>query len=119
VKEDEIIITTTPSLEGYRIEKYLGPIVVPNVGAGDVFKDWMAGFTDFFGGKSGSYQKVFRKFIADGMRQMQERARTAGANAIVNFRIETTDIARGKSVISILLYGTAVFVKREDDVVQC
>ena len=108
---DNFTITTTPTLEGYRITRYLGPVVVPSVGAGDMIKDWLAGFTDIFGGKSRSYQKVFAKFINQGVKQMADQARQYGANAIVNFRIETTNISKGKSVISVLLYGTAVVVE--------
>jgi len=94
------------------VVKYLGPVVVPSVGAGDIIKDWLAGFTDMFGGKSHSYQKVFAKFINQGVREMSEQARQYGANAIVNFRIETTNLSKGKSVISVVLYGTAVVVER-------
>lgn len=108
----DFIISTTPTLEGYRVVRYLGPVVVPSVGAGDIIKDWLAGFTDIFGGKSHSYQKVFAKFINQGVREMTNQARQYGANAIVNFRIETTNISKGKSVISVLLYGTAVVVER-------
>jgi len=108
----DFIISTTPTLEGYRVVKYLGPVVVPSVGAGDIIKDWLAGFTDMFGGKSHSYQKVFAKFINEGVSEMTKQARQYGANAIVNFRIETANITKGKSVISVLLYGTAVVVKQ-------
>jgi len=108
----DFIISTTPALEGYRVTKYLGPVVVPSVGAGDIIKDWLAGFTDMFGGKSHSYQKVFAKFINEGVSEMTKQARQYGANAIVNFRIETANITKGKSVISVLLYGTAVVVKQ-------
>ena len=109
------IISTTPTLEGYRVSKYLGPVVVPSVGAGDIIKDWLAGFTDIFGGKSHSYQKVFARFINQGVKQMTEQAQQYGANAIVNFRIETTNITKGKSVISVLLYGTAVVVEKVEE----
>jgi len=77
----DFIISTTPALEGYRVVKYLGPVVVPSVGAGDIIKDWLAGFTDIFGGKSHSYQKVFAKFINQGVREMSEQAARSQASA--------------------------------------
>ena len=46
---------------------------------------------------------------------MTNQARQYGANAIVNLRIETTNISKGKSVISVVLYGTAVVVKQIKD----
>ena len=108
----DFIITTTPTLEGYRVVEYLGPVVVPSVGAGDIIKDWLAGFTDMFGGKSRSYQRVFVKFINHGVKQMMEQAKEHKANAVINLRIETTNLSKGKSVISVLLYGTAVIVEK-------
>ena len=79
---NDFIISTTPTLEGYRIVKYLGPVVVPSVGAGDIIKDWFAGFTDIFGGKSHAYQKVFAKFINQSVKEMAKQARQYGANAV-------------------------------------
>jgi uncharacterized protein YbjQ (UPF0145 family) len=108
---ENMMITTTPILDGYRIAKYIGPVVVPIVGAGNMIKDWFAGFTDVFGGNSCGYQKVFAKFIQNGVKEMMAQAKDHGANAIVGFHIETTNISAGKSIISIILYGTAVLVE--------
>jgi len=108
---EKILITTTPVLDGYRIEKYIGPVVVPIVGAGNMIKDWFAGFTDVFGGNSSCYQGVFAKFINNGVSEMTSQAMAHGANAIIGFHIETTNISAGKSIISIILYGTAVIVE--------
>jgi uncharacterized protein YbjQ (UPF0145 family) len=108
----DVLVTTTPNIEGYRIASYLGPIVIPTVGAGNLVRDWFAGFTDVFGGKSQSYQKVFARFLNQGVREMMRQAKENGANAVVNLRIETTNMSAGKSVISIILYGTAVVIER-------
>jgi uncharacterized protein YbjQ (UPF0145 family) len=108
---ENMMITTTPILDGYRIARYIGPVVVPIVGAGNMIKDWFAGFTDVFGGNSCGYQKVFAKFIKNGVKEMMSQAKDHGANAIVGFHIETTNVSAGKSIISIILYGTAVLVE--------
>ena len=113
-----VLVTTTPSLEGYRIQSYIGPIVIPTVGAGNMVRDWFGGFTDVFGGKSHSYQKVFAKFLNQGVREMMSQARENGANAVVNLRVETTNMSSGKSVISIILYGTAVIVEKTVEKVE-
>jgi uncharacterized protein YbjQ (UPF0145 family) len=42
---------------------------------------------------------------------MMAQAKESGANAIIGFHIETTNISAGKSIISIILYGTAVIVE--------
>ena len=108
---ENMLITTTSSLDGCRITKYVGPVVVPIVGAGNMVRDWFAGFTDLFGGNASGYQRAFAKFIQNGVSEMMSQAKDHGANAITGFRIETTNISSGKSIISIILYGTAVIVE--------
>jgi uncharacterized protein YbjQ (UPF0145 family) len=112
---ENVLVSTTQTLEGYRITSCLGPIVIPIVGAGNMVRDWFAGFTDVFGGKSQSYQKVFAKFLNQGVMEMIKQAKTNGANAVINLRIETTNISGGKSVVSIILYGTAVIIEKIED----
>ena len=105
------LITTTESVDGYEIESYLGPLIVPSVGAGNFIRDWLARFTDFFGGKSRSYQKTYEKMLSNGLSEMTEQAKANGANGILGLRVETTNISGGTSLMSILLYGTAVVIK--------
>lgn len=107
-------ITTTDRLEGCSMESYLGPVIVPSVGAGNFIRDWFGRFTDFFGGKSRSYQKTYEKLLTDGLSEMTRQAEAVGANGIVSLRIETTNISGGTSMRSILLYGTAVIIKAEE-----
>jgi uncharacterized protein YbjQ (UPF0145 family) len=109
---ENVLISTTPTLEGYRITSYLGPVVIPTVGAGNIIRDWFAWFTDVFGGKSQSYRKTFVKFLNQGVMDMMKRVKEYGGNAVVNFRIETTNLSGGKSMVSIILYGTAVVIER-------
>jgi uncharacterized protein YbjQ (UPF0145 family) len=108
------IITTTDTLQGYEIESYLGPLIIPSVGAGSFIKDWFARFTDFFGGKSKSYRRTYEELLSAGLTEMTRQAIAHGANAIINLRIETTNISGGTSLISILLYGTAVVIKADN-----
>jgi len=110
---NNIFISTTETLQGYSIESYLGPIVISSVGAGNVIKDWLAGFTDFFGGKSKAYQTTFDELISKGLTQMTQQAQQHGANAILSLRIITTNVSKGKSLLAVILYGTAVIVKKD------
>jgi len=110
---NNIFISTTETLQGYSIESYLGPLVISSVGAGNVIKDWLAGFTDFFGGKSKAYQTTCDELISKGLTQMTQQAQQCGANAIVSLRIITTNVSKGKSLLAVILYGTAVIVKKD------
>ena len=67
-----MLITTTSQLDGCHIKNYVGRWVVPIVGAGNVVRDWFAGFTDLFGGNSSGYQRAFAKFIEKGVSEMMD-----------------------------------------------
>ena len=53
-----MILTTTPTLEGQPIKQYLGIVTGETIIGANAIKDFMAGLTDFFGGRSSTYEKV-------------------------------------------------------------
>ena len=53
-----MILSTTPQIEGRPIREYKGVVTGEVIIGANVLKDFMAGLTDFFGGRSGSYEKV-------------------------------------------------------------
>ena len=107
-----VIITTGDKVPGYNTVTCCGPLIVPCVGAGNFVRDWLARFTDFFGGRSKSYEHVYERLITRGLDSMTQQAKSAGANAIVNLRLESADVS-GKSIIGMLIYGTAVKVEKK------
>ena len=93
-----MIITTTPTIEGNPIRTYLGVVTGETIIGANAIKDFMAGMRDFFGGRSGSYEKVLR------------RAADAGANAIVGVDIDYETIGANGSMIMVACSGTAVII---------
>ena len=53
-----MILTTTPTIEGQPIKQYLGIVTSETIIGANAIKDFMAGLTDFFGGRSSTYEKV-------------------------------------------------------------
>lgn len=51
------ITTATNTLEGWTIEEYHEPITASVVVGSNVFSDITAGWTDFFGGRSSTYER--------------------------------------------------------------
>ena len=47
-----MIVTTTPSIEGKRITDYKGVVFGEVISGVDVIKDFTAGLSNFFGGRS-------------------------------------------------------------------
>jgi uncharacterized protein YbjQ (UPF0145 family) len=102
---ENMMITTTPVLDGYRIEKYIGPVFMPILGAGNIVKDW-------FAGNPSTYQRILAKFINNSIPEMTAQAKEQGANAIIGLHMETMNLVSGKSIMSIIIfYGTAVIAE--------
>ena len=52
-----MIITTTPSVEGKRIVNYFGIVFGEVITGVNVIKDFAAGLSNFFGGRSATYEE--------------------------------------------------------------
>lgn len=103
-----MLLTTTSGIEGQPVREYLGVVTGETIIGANVFKDFLAGMRDFFGGRSGSYEKVLREAKDTSLREMEERARNIGANAIVGIDIDYETIGEGNSMIMVSCSGTAV-----------
>ena len=86
----------------------MGVVTGETIIGANVFKDFLAGMRDLFGGGSGSYEKVLREAKDTSLREMEERARNIGANAIVGIDIDYETIGEGNSMIMVSCSGTAV-----------
>lgn len=105
---ENMLLTTTSVIEGQPVREYLGVVTGETIIGANVFKDFLAGMRDFFGGRSGSYEKVLREAKDTSLREMEERARNIGANAIVGIDIDYETIGEGNSMIMVSCSGTAV-----------
>lgn len=103
-----MLLTTTSVIEGQPVREYLGVVTGETIIGANVFKDFLAGMRDFFGGRSGSYEKVLREAKDTSLREMEERACNIGANAIVGIDIDYETIGEGNSMIMVSCSGTAV-----------
>ena len=79
------------------------------VGA-NVLKDFMASLSDFFGGRSGTYEKVLREAKESAMMEMEQRAAELGANAVVGIDLDYEAIGQNGSMLMVTCSGTAVVI---------
>ena len=111
-KLKNIIVTTTDEIAGKQIKSYQGVvngIIITGFGA---FREFMSAFTDAFGGKSGSYQKEYKKAKDLALEQLKEEAMGQSANAVVCVRMDFENIsAKNKSLVMVSATGTAVVVE--------
>ena len=105
-----MILSTTPHIEGYSIREYKGIVTGETIIGANLLKDFMAGIRDIVGGRSGAYERVLREAKATSMKEMEDRAREMGANAIVGIDIDYETIGQGNSMLMVATSGTAVVI---------
>lgn len=106
---NNITITTTNQIENASIDKYLGIITTNIVVGTNLFSDFAASFTDFFGGNSGTYQRKLQLIYRDAVNDLSAKALIAGANCILGLHIDFDEISgKNKSMFMVSLIGTAV-----------
>ncbi|WP_146345503.1 heavy metal-binding domain-containing protein [Phaeobacter marinintestinus] len=102
-----MIVTTTPSVEGYQIADYKGIVVGEAILGANVIRDVFAGITDILGGRSGAYEQELGKARATALAEMEERAANLGANAVVGVDLDYEVI---NNMLMVSASGTAVVI---------
>jgi uncharacterized protein YbjQ (UPF0145 family) len=104
-------ITTTPSLDGRRIVRYLGVVAGEAIMGANVFKDLFAGVRDIVGGRSGTYERELQRAREIALDELEQRARALGANAVVGVDLDYEVLGQGNSMLMVSASGTAVVVE--------
>lgn len=105
-----MILTTTPTIEGYPVKQYLGVVASETIIGANVFRDIMAGLRDFFGGRSSSYEEVLKKAKDTALQELQERATAMGANAVIGIDLDYETVGANGSMSMVTASGTAVVI---------
>ena len=104
-----MLMTTTPSVEGKRIVRYLGVVTGETIIGANVFRDFLAGVRDFFGGRS--YEAVLREAKDTALEEMARQAEALGANAVVGIDLDYETVGGSGSMLMVTCSGTAVRVE--------
>jgi len=103
-----MIITTTPSVEGKQIVEYKGVVFGEVISGVNFIKDFAAGLSNFFGGRSGTYEEELIQARENAMREMEQRASQLGANAVVGVDIDYEVLGADNGMLMVNASGTAV-----------
>ncbi|MDB5527722.1 MAG: hypothetical protein JWR51_825 [Devosia sp.] len=103
-----MIITTTPTVEGRPIRDYLGIVTGEVIVGANIFKDLFAGIRDIVGGRAGAYESTLRDARLQAFRELEEEARSRGADAVVAIDIDYEVVGQGGSMLMVSVSGTAV-----------
>lgn len=101
-----MIITTTPTLEGKRIVKYLGLVSGEAILGANIVKDLFAGIRDIVGGRSAAYEEELRSAKEIAIKEMALQAEELGANAVIGVDLDYETVG---SMLMVSASGTAVY----------
>ncbi len=106
-----MIVVNTEMIPGHEIVELRGLVQGNTIRAKHVGRDIGAGLKNIVGGEIRSYTELMTEARRESMERMVSQARELGANAIVNVRFTTSQVAGGAA--ELYAYGTAVVVEPE------
>lgn len=103
-----MILSTTSTIEGKVVREYIGVITAENVLGINFVKDIFGGFTDFFGGRSKTYEVEIKKARDLALQELEEIAKQKGADAVIGIDFDFEVVGARGSMLMINVSGTAV-----------
>src|SRR5882672_11819800 len=104
-----IPVTTTFTIEGYRISQYMGVVRGLVVRAPTISQGILGGLKSIIGGRIGAYTEMCEQTRQQAYDLLIDHAVAIGANAIVGLRYDASEVTRGGT--EVLCYGTAVVIE--------
>lgn len=100
-----MILTTTTIIENKKIKEYKGIVTGETIFGANIIKDFMAGVRDIVGGRSGTYEKTVADARETSLREMEEKAKNLGADAVIGVDFDYETIG---TMLMVTCSGTAV-----------
>ncbi|MBI5646926.1 MAG: YbjQ family protein [Ignavibacteriae bacterium] len=108
---NSLILTTSPSIEGRCILKYIGIVTSQSVQGLGMFKDFGAGIADAFGGSATGYEKSLEDMQKTVLAKLKRKAHELGANAVISIDLDLGEL-KG-TMLMLTASGTAVLLSEE------
>lgn len=109
------IITTTPTIQGYRIKKVLGVVTGLTPRTRGLLGKFVGGIQSMFGGEVTAFTTELEKARIEAVGRVRAKAINMGANALIGLDLETSDLGYQMGVVVISATGTAVIVEPEEN----
>ena len=103
-----MILTTTPTVEGRTVARYLGVATGEAIVGANGFRDMCASVTDILGGRASSYESSIKKARLQALEELAEEAADLGADAVLAVSITYGAVGQGDSMFMVTATGTAV-----------
>ena len=109
---DAIMLTTSHTLQGIEVTKYLGVVSAECAYGMNMFKDMFANVRNLVGGRSTAVQDTMRDSRETVMQELKREAHAKGANAVIAVDIDYTQLgAGGNMMVLVSASGTAVIIE--------
>ena len=103
-----MVCTTAPTIEGRKISEYKGIVFGEVISGVDFIKDFAAGLSNFFGGRSDTYEEELIRARESAISEMERRAGNLGANAVVGVKLDYEVLGANNGMLMVTASGTAV-----------
>lgn len=106
-----MILTTTPTVEGRKITRYLGIVTGEAILGAHLFKDLFAGIRDIVGGRSAAYEQELGRARQIAFSELETSAKALGANGVVGIDLDYEVLGQSGGMLMVSVSGTAVVVE--------
>ena len=103
-----MILTTTPTVEGRTIAAYQGIVFGEVIAGVNVIKDFAAGLTNFFGGRSNTYEEELMNAREQALKELEQRANAMGADAVIGVDVDYEVLGSDNGMLMVTVSRTAV-----------
>lgn len=104
-----MLLSNLETVTGQTITRHLGLVQGSTVRAKHAGRDLLAGLKNIVGGELKGYTELLEESRKEATQRMIAQARAMGANAVLNVRFATSNIAAGAA--EVFAYGTAVVLQ--------
>jgi uncharacterized protein YbjQ (UPF0145 family) len=106
-----MLVTTTNTIEGRKVVKYLGLVSGEAIMGANILKDIFAGIRDIVGGRAEAYEQELGRAKTIALEEMQARAAQMGANAVIAVDLDYETVGANGSMLMVSASGTAVVLE--------
>lgn len=108
-----MILSTTSTIQGREVERYLGVVFGDAVLGVNVLKDFLGSIRDFVGGRSGTYERELGTARDVAMQGLVAQAQALGADAIIGIDFDYEVLGSQGGMLMVSASGTAVTLRGE------
>lgn len=99
-------VTTTPTIEGRRIKRYVGIESVEIVVGTGAFSEFAGDISDFFGARSTEFEQKLKKARKTAIDKLRFIGVERGGNAVVGIDLDYTEFSNNR--VGVIANGTVV-----------